>query len=121
MRSILQGSGIVRSRLMLAGVIAALVGPGLSPRLAAAQAQPAASYERSQEACRAEGKFNRQLSGDSLAEFVDQCVAEGSGSSASPSADHSQSRRQACDQLGRDTQELRGDQLRMFIEKCSGQ
>ena len=85
------------------------------------QQQSGASYEQQKAACRQEGMFNRNLSGDNLARFVDDCVMQGSGTSAAAPPASYEAKAQACRRQGEFQEQLSGSALQAFVAKCVGQ
>ena len=86
-----------------------------------AQPQSAPSYEQKRAMCREEGTSRQGLTGDELTRFVDQCIAQGAGTSTPPAADSYEAKRQACRNEGDYRQQLSGDALQAYVAKCVGQ
>jgi hypothetical protein len=100
---------------------AALIGCLSSIATSTAQVQPAPSYEQKRETCRQEGEFRQNLTGDALIRFVDQCVAQGAGTSTPTATEPYEAKLQACRNEGTYRQQLSGDALQAFVMKCVGQ
>jgi hypothetical protein len=103
---------------------AALIGLS-STATSTAQAAPSyeqkkESYEQKKEMCRQEGSFRLNLTGDHLTRFVDDCVAEGSGTSSPTAIESYEAKVQACRNDGAYRQRLSGDALQAFVAMCLG-
>jgi hypothetical protein len=105
-----------RPLLMLAATISIVVLSATAP--SSAQPVPGLSYEQQRQACRASGEFKKNLRGDELTLFVDQCVAEGAGTSSPTQSDVYEAKVQACRNQGTDRQQLSGDALQAFVVTC---
>jgi hypothetical protein len=106
------------SRPLLMLTAAALI--AVLSATAPSNAQPVSrsNYEQQKQACRESGEFQKGLTGDELIRFVNQCVAEGAGTSSLTQSDVYQTKVQACRNQGADQQELRGDALQAFVATC---
>jgi hypothetical protein len=114
-----KGGRNMRSLFLL--VPAALIGFLSSIATSTAQPQPAPSYEQKREMCRQEGEFRQNLAGDDLIRFVDQCIAQGAGTSTPTATEPYEAKLQACRNEGTYRQQLSGDALQAFVAKCIGQ
>ncbi len=90
---------------------------------AAAQSQSGMSYEQIRAMCRDEGQLRRNLMGNDLTRFVDECVTQGSASGTSTAAPANSYgvKIQACRREGEFQQNLSGSALQAFVAKCVGQ
>jgi hypothetical protein len=105
-----------RPLLMLAAAASIAVLSVTAP--SSAQPVSGSNYEQQKQACRESGEFQKGLTGDALIQFVNRCVAEGSGTSSPTQSDVYEAKVQACRNQGADQQQLSGDALQAFVASC---
>jgi len=112
----------MRSLFLLAPAILIASMSTIATSAAQTQPQSGGSYEQQKAACRQEGEGRRNLMGNDLTRFVEECVAQGSGTStAAPTGSSYEAKAQACRREGEFQQNLSGSALQAFVAKCVGQ